>query len=163
MKNIKLTLLTLLLLSVFTICARAENATITKNENVNTKRNFAIGLGYPYGAIKYSRQAIAVEAKGAFGSSIQLYAGRIYWNFINSQPVRLFTGIEGGYINLDGVYDLNGKGWEASAFLGIEAFVATNFSVSFDFAPTYIELESNSTMVNGLEYVINLAVYLYFY
>ena len=140
-----------------------ESKEEVKEEDEKTlKTNFAIGIGYPYVSLKYGiGDDFAIEAKGAFGSGIKMFAGRFYYYFMHIKSGRLFTALEGGYIDFDDVYDISGKGWEVSAALGIEAFATDWLGVSVDFAPTYINLESSGQDEKGIEYVVSAAVYIY--
>jgi hypothetical protein len=140
-------LLTLLLLPALTTTAKSYD--------------FSIGLGYPYITIKDSSKLFAGELKGAFGKGIQIYAVRGYWYFLDRDYLRLFTGAEVGYVNFDDVYDLSGRGWEAGIFAGIETFTTDWMSVSLDFSPTYIRVQSSGKRDYGFEYIINLAIYIY--
>jgi hypothetical protein len=132
-----------------------------EKEKKPIETDFAIGIGYPYVSLKYGINDFAFEAKGAFGSGIKMFAGRLYYYFLNMQSGRLFTALEGGYIDFDDVYDISGKGWQLSAALGLEAFATDWLSVSVDFAPMYINLESNGQDERGIEYVVSAAVYIY--
>lgn len=155
-KNLKTLFFLFLLIVSFAVTSRSEQTKATSNRG-----EFSIGLGYPYGSLRYGGETIAGELKAAFGSGIQLWAGRFYWHFLNKDTIRLFTGGELGYIKLSGTYDISGEGWEISAFAGVETFVADWFSVALDFSPMYINLHSGNEGADGIEYVINLAVYIF--
>lgn len=125
----------------------------------NIEPVFAAGLGYPYLALKYTpRPSFSAEARFASGDGVNVYSGRLYWNFETSRSFRLFTGAEGGYVKFDTI-DTRGKGAIWAAFGGLEYFVLKNISLSVDFSPTLVNLDSDGVNVNGLEWVANIAVY----
>jgi hypothetical protein len=83
----------------------------------------SIGLGWPYIALKYNfSKRITSEIKWATGEGINVYAGRGYWNFRTFDRLKLFTGLEAGYITFD-TLDIKGTGYESSVFLGGEYFI----------------------------------------
>jgi hypothetical protein len=100
------------------------------------------------------------EAKFAAGSGVNLFAGRGYWNIHKINPVTLFAGAEGGYIKFN-TLATKGTGWEASVFAGGKMPLSHWLSISMDFAPMFIKLNSQSTGVNGMEYVVNFAIYIH--
>lgn len=147
MKIFKSIFLLLLSMAIFSVKCKADE--------------FSIGIGYPYISTKYGNKQVAGELKGAFGYGIQLYAGRFYINFLEVNRVRLFTGLEAGYISFSDLYDISGKGWELGVFAGIETFVTDWFSVALDFAPTFIDVRSGNDNDEGFEFIVNLAVNLF--
>jgi hypothetical protein len=122
-----------------------------------------IGLGWPYIALKYNfSKRIASEIKWATGEGINVYAGRGYWNFRTFDRLKLFTGLEAGYIAFD-TLDIKGTGYETSIFLGGEYFILPQkLSFAVDISPTFIGLRSDEYKIDGFEWVVNLAVYYYF-
>jgi hypothetical protein len=157
----KITILFSMLLIVSFTNGYSQENVANENEFNLKQGELSLGLGYPYGSIRYGGEKVAGEFKAAFGSGIQLYAGRLYWHFLNTDSLRLFTGGEFGYIKLSGTYDLSGSGWEFGVFAGIETFITNWLSIALDFSPTYISLESNNVGVDGIEYVVNLAIYVF--
>ena len=124
------------------------------------RADWGLGLGYPYASIKDNFGPSAAEGKYAAGSGISLIAGRGYWNFCKLDSVTLFAGAEGGYIKFN-TQSTKGTGWEASGFVGGEMPLARWLSVALDFSPMYIDLKSQGTGIGGIEYAVNLAIYIY--
>lgn len=127
---------------------------------------FSVGLGWPCAFLKYTiYKSLDFELRYATGEGIDVYAGRFYWNFHNSEGLKGFTGIEGGGIKFD-TLEVKGNGYEGALFIGGEYFIFKRLSLAVDFAPTYIGLKSDKTTdfrtVNGIEWVGNVALYFYF-
>lgn len=120
--------------------------------------DLSLGVGYPYISAKYDFKVLAIEGRYIKGSGVQAYAGRGYWNFHQSDKLKGFTGLEGGYIKFD-TLDTNGTGSEAAVFLGGEYFISKKISLLMDFAPTLISLKSDNTAFSGIEYVVNIGIY----
>ena len=123
----------------------------------------SIGLGWPYVALKYNfSKRIASEIKWATGEGINVYAGRGYWNFRTFDRLKLFTGLEAGYIIFD-TLDMKGSGYEGSVFVGSEYFIfPQKLSFAIDVSPTFIVLKSDDYKIDGFEWIVNLAVYYHF-
>ncbi|MCK5584376.1 MAG: hypothetical protein KAI33_11315, partial [Elusimicrobiales bacterium] len=68
---------------------------------------------------------------------------------------------EGGYVSFN-TLDMKGTGYETSVFLGGEHFISKRTSFILDFAPTLIGLKSDDYKVSGIEWVLNLGLYIYF-
>ena len=124
--------------------------------------NLSLGLGYPYVSLKYNfSEKTATEFRYANSLGINICAGRFYWNFKKYDKTSLFTGFEGGYIKFN-TLDIKGSGTEIAGFIGGEHFISKQFSLLFDFAPTFISLkdaDSNDVKVSGIEFVVNLGLY----
>ena len=121
----------------------------------------SLGVGYPYASLKYDFKALAAEGRFVTGSGVQAYTGRGYWNFHQSDKLKGFTGLEGGYIKFD-TLDTKGTGSEAALFVGGEYFMSEKLSLMLDFAPTLISLKSDDTDVSCVEYVVNMGFYYHF-
>lgn len=124
----------------------------------------SLGVGYPYLSLKYDFKALAAEGRFVTGSGVQAYTGRGYWNFHQSDNLKGFTGLEGGYIKFN-TLDTKGTGSEVAVFVGGEYFVAKNFSLLMDFAPTLISLKHDThsdIKASSIEYVVNLGFYYHF-
>jgi len=126
--------------------------------------DLSLGLGYPYLSLKYDFKALSAEGRFVTGSGVQAYAGRGYWNFHQSDKLKGFTGLEAGYIKFD-TLDTKGTGSEIALFVGGEYFVAKNFSLLMDFAPTIISSKDSTRSdieANSVEYVVNFGLYYHF-
>lgn len=123
--------------------------------------DLSVGLGYPYGSVKYDFTKLAAEARLVTGGGVKVYAGRGYWNFHRSPGLKGFAGLEAGYITFD-TMAMKGTGYECALFVGGSYPVADNFYVLMDFAPTLIVLRHGlykDVEVGGMEYVVNLGFY----
>ena len=120
--------------------------------------DLSLGVGYPYVSAKYDFKPLAVEGRYIGGSGVQVYAGRGYWNFHQSDKLKGFTGLEGGYIKFN-TLDTKGTGSEAAVFLGGEYFISKKISLLMDFAPTLIAIKSGDTDFSGISYVVNIGIY----
>ena len=128
-----------------------------------SEAELGIGLGWPYLCLKYNfLNSISSELRWSTGEGINVFSCRGYWNFKSFDRLKLFTGLEAGYINFDTV-GIKGSGWEGSVFIGCEYFVVLQkFSIALDFSPTFISLSSDKYKIDGVELITNLAVYYYF-
>jgi hypothetical protein len=128
-----------------------------------TKR-VGIGFGYPYLSIKYGvNPGFSIEAKGAFGEKIMVVGGRAYCNFNPMDRTVYYLGGEVNYVKFE-LEEIEGEGYMGGFFMGGEIFLSRSFSFNLDFGPYYTRLEdakSNST-VEGIDYVVNLGVHIYF-
>jgi hypothetical protein len=137
--------------------------TVTPTTNVRT--GLSIGWGWPYVSLKYFfNDDFGIEGRFAngvaTGDSIDVYAGRLYFNLAHLGNIVLFTGAEGGYIDFNN-QGLIGNGFEIAPFLGGEYFFVDRVSCLADFAPTYINIGSGGFTSDGIEWVFNLGFYFY--
>jgi hypothetical protein len=118
-----------------------------------------ICLGYPYLGIKYfvTDTKFSFECRYAFGKGINVYSGRVYYNFYKKGKVNAFTGGEVGYIDFN-IYGRKGIGAETGVFIGCEYFVLKRLSIGIDFSPTVIGLKFDKFGRIGLQYIFNLSV-----
>ncbi|MCX5784056.1 MAG: hypothetical protein NTX59_00015 [Elusimicrobia bacterium] len=123
--------------------------------------DLSLGLGCPYISLKYDFKVFSAEGRYITGLGVRAYTGRGYWNFHQSDTLKSFIGLEGGYITFD-TRNMKGTGRETALFVGGEYFAAKNLSLLMDFAPTFISLSSGNTGINCVEYVINLGFYYHF-
>jgi hypothetical protein len=121
-----------------------------------------LGLGWPYVGLKYNlSQGFSSELRYANGEGINVYAGRLYWNFYKPKNLDIFAGIEGGNITFN-TLDIKGTGYEGSVFIGGECFISKRLSLMMDIEPVFISLNSDDLGVEGVEWVTNFAVYFHF-
>jgi len=126
---------------------------------------FAVGLGYP--DIR-ARVALGygwdVEAKFAFEQGIQVYSGRLYWNFLDFGPVKVVAGAEEGFARFDaGLYSINGTGSFTEGFLGLEYPFARRLSLSIDAGPARIQATSEGFSYSSTQLIYNTALYIYLF
>ncbi|MEM4367749.1 MAG: hypothetical protein QXO21_01860 [Candidatus Anstonellales archaeon] len=124
---------------------------------------FALGLGWPYISLKYEfLKKFALETKAATFEGIDVFSLRGYWNFNRYKKLKNFLGTEAGYITFD-TLGLTGNGYEFGLFVGSEYFVMKNLSIFCDLSSVFISLSHRKLEVNSIEFVVNLALYWYFY
>jgi len=123
---------------------------------------WAVGLVYPGGAVKYLTSKHAWELKAQSGSGI-LAAGPRYYRYLLNSNLRLFWGLEGDFISFKGE-ESKGLGFAAGGFAGGEILLGKNLGLSMDFGPMFISLNEDdySQSESGIEYVINMALYWHF-
>lgn len=126
---------------------------------VSSYADVSLGLGYPYVGLRYDFiPQLSAEARYAAGEGINLVAGRGYWNFYQNGGFNFFTGLEAGVIGFDAM-EMKGNGAEYGLFLGGEYRIIPALGVALDVAPTIITLHSQEYSNNGLEWVVNAAIY----
>lgn len=153
--KIALTLVVLIMASFIILTSTAAHANYHQ-------RKWSIGLGNPYISLKYSASTkSSIEVRGAFGSGISVYSLRLYRNFSSRDKATTFIGLEGGTINFDKP-DIEGNGYLGMLFLGFERSISKRMTFLFDIGPAYISLSSEGTLVEGVEWVYNLGVNIYF-
>jgi len=126
------------------------------------ENKLGLGLGWPYFGLKYNfSKRINSEFRWATGEGINVYAGRVYWNFYCDEKMKGFTGLEGGYIGFD-TLEMEGNGYEGSVFLGGEYYLTKRLSLELDLSPAFIGLKSDDYRVSGVEFIANISIYYYF-
>jgi hypothetical protein len=129
------------------------------------KRRIAIGVGKPYVSLKYGLSPkFSIEARGAFGTGVNMYGARLYYNFTPKDKVVLFFGVEGGYIRFS-KDDVSGKGYVIYPCLGGECFILKRLALTLDIGPAFIYLEEDefNLSIKGVEYLFNLGINFYLY
>jgi hypothetical protein len=127
------------------------------------KGKIAIGWGNPYVCLKYYLvPKLSIEARGAFGSGVNVYGGRFYHNFSSGDKIVLFLGGEGGYIKFS-KDDVSGEGWLGYGFVGGEYFINKRLAVTLDIGAAFINLEEEefNLSVEGVEYIFNIGINFY--
>ncbi len=132
--------------------------------------DLSLGFGYPYASVKYdfSKKA-AAEMRYASASGINIFSARGYWDFagydymaeFDRHRIKIFTGLEVGYIKFN-TLDIKGNGAEIAGFIGGKYLITDKISLLMDFAPTFIYLKDadyGNVKVSGIEYVVNLGFY----
>lgn len=125
----------------------------------------AVGLGYPDVRLRVALiDGIDVEAKFAFEQGIQVYSGRLYWNFWNLGPLIVVVGAEEGYARFDGGYgSVNGDGSFTEGFLGLEYPFAKRLRLSVDAGPARIQATSEGYTYTSTQLIYNTALYIYLF
>lgn len=141
--------------------AAQDSTTLATPEASEPQRNWSLGLGYPDARLRVAfAQNWSVEAKTALGSGMQIYGGRLNYNFFNFGPVRALVGTEAGYIKLDGLETLTGDGSYGQGYLGFDWQVTRRVGLEIDGGPALIRLQAEGQSVSATELLFNAAVYL---
>jgi len=140
--------------------APASSASLSDDD----PRRFAIGLGFPdvraRAALVYG---LDVEGKFAFEQGIQVYSGRVYWNFCDFGPLKAELGAEGGYGQFNIVGGLDGGGPVYGGFLGLEYPFEHRFCLSVDAGPYRVGASSLGYTYQTTQLVFNTALYIYLF
>ncbi len=144
----------------------AEKKTPVAEEADDSKmyRRFAIGVGYPDLRLRAAvTDSVDLEAKFAFNEGIQIYSGRLYWNFMDLGPLKATLGGEAGWARFDGIETLGGNGVVTSAFVGLEYPFAKRFRVTADLGPAWLQATADDKTYSVTDWVVNTALYFYFF
>ena len=127
-----------------------------------TSGNWALGLVYPGGALKYRSNNHAWELRAQAGSGV-LAAGPRYYRYITNSGLRLFWGLEADYIRFKSD-ESKGTGFAGGGFVGGEIPLGDKLGLALDFGPMYIRLAETtySQSVSSTEYVLNMALFWHF-
>jgi hypothetical protein len=125
---------------------------------------FALGFGYPD---VRARLAVAygldLEAKFAFEQGIQIYTGRLLWNFWDLGHFHALVGVEGGFARFSAFDGLNGNGTVAEGFLGLEYPFGGRFKLSVDAGPAKLQANSEGFSYSTVQTIYNTAFYIYLF
>ena len=138
--------------------AQADTTPVQNNDPQPYRYSF--GIGYP--DLRARAQVwgpMDVELKYAFGDGVQAYSGRLYYRAVPLQKLNLTLGAEGGALSFSGVESLSGTGSFFGGFAGAEYDLAKRLSLSADFGPQMVTVNSGGSSVGGLEWVISTALY----
>ncbi len=128
------------------------------------KGKIGIGLGYPYLSLKYGlTQNLSLETRGAFGDGINVYGGRLYYNFNPNDMIVISIGGERDYVSFD-TDGTSGKGYIGYGFISGEYFIFQEFTLNLDVGPAFISLNEDKfkLSVDGIEWIFNLGINFYF-
>ena len=122
---------------------------------------FALGLGYPDVRLRYDIKDWALEAKGSFASGLQIYSGRLSWDFMSVGPLKALVGAEGGWIKFDQIDTISGTGSYGQLYVGLEYPFAKRLKLEVDGGPLYVQLNAEGQSVATGDLAFNAALYLY--
>ena len=124
--------------------------------------NWALGILYPGGALKYDGESHSFELKVQSSNGISA-AGARYYKYMTNSGIKLFWGMEADYIKFKGEVS-KGTGLAGGIFTGGEIPIGGDLSFSTDFGPMYLTLSEAkySQSVSNVEYVLNMAIYWHF-
>ncbi len=123
-----------------------------------------IGSGYPYFSLKYGfSPRWSAELRGAFGSGISVYGGRLYHNLNPEKRTVIYFGGEVDYVGFD-VDEVAGNGFIGLVFVGGEHFITKKLTLNLDIGPVYTKLTDTGSdiSVSGIDWVVNIGVNFYF-
>ncbi|OGS20204.1 MAG: hypothetical protein A3J83_08720 [Elusimicrobia bacterium RIFOXYA2_FULL_40_6] len=124
-----------------------------------------VGFGYPSLSLKYGLSSrLLVEGKGSSGEGIQVYGGRVYYNFNPKDKIVLYAGGELDSISFNSE-DEKGSGTMILGFLGAECFISERLALSADIGPGQINIADSvqsNISVSAPEWILNLGVNVYF-
>jgi hypothetical protein len=125
---------------------------------------FAVGVGYPDVRLRFGLgQDWSLEAKGAFAQGLQIYSGRVSWDFAALGPLRAMAGAEGGWAKFDGLDSISGDGAYAGGFLGLEYPLARRLRVTVDIGPAWLQASSQNHSLSAVDVIYNTALYFYLF
>jgi hypothetical protein len=125
---------------------------------------FALGLGYPDVRARVALgYGVNLDAKFAFEQGIQVYSGRLAWNFYDLGPFKTMVGAEGGYALFNGVDSLNGNAVVFEGFLGLEYPFARRLRLSVDAGLASIQASSMGSTDTTTDIIYNTALYIYLF
>lgn len=140
----------------------APNSAFSKGQA--DPQGLAIGIGYPDLRLRYGLGlGIDSEVKFAFAEGVQVYSGRLLWNFADLGQLKLLAGGEGGYAVFNGVQQLSGSGSTAGLFVGTEVAFAKRFRLGVDVGPAWLQVESEGQRLSTSDIVVNTALYIYLF
>lgn len=133
-----------------TVAASAEPSTV------------ALGVGYPDVRLRYDfHPDWALEAKGSFGNGLQVYSGRLSYDFVKIGPLMALAGGEAGWIKFDGIDTVSGSGGYGQVFVGLEYPFASRLKLEADGGPLFAQLNAEGQSVKTGDLVFDAALYLY--
>lgn len=125
-------------------------------------QRFAIGLGYPDVRARLDLgRSWAVEAKFTLEQDIQIYSGRVYWDFLDLGPLMVELGAEGGVARFNGLDTLDGTGGFGEGFLCLEYPIGNRMRLAVDGGPARVAATSDGYTYTQNAMVFDAALYVY--
>ncbi len=126
--------------------------------------HWAVGVGYPDVRLRLGLgNGFSVEGKAAFDTDIQVYTGRLSYNFLDLGPLRMMLSGEAGVANLANVGSVSTTGTIYGASLGAEYPFAKRFRISVDVGPMKVSASNSVASYSTTDIVYNTALYLYLF
>lgn len=126
--------------------------------------SLAVGVGYPDVRLRLGfGDGWNAEAKGAFGEGLQIYSGRLYWDFAKVGPLLAMAGAEAGVAEFANVDSVTGSGFYGEAFVGLEYPFAHRLRLSVDAGPARLQAASGGQTYASTDVIFNTALYFYFF
>jgi hypothetical protein len=137
-----------------------ESTALVQEATPPPQYRYSFGIGYPDLRVRmHAWGPLDAEIKFAFGDGVQAYSARAYVNAYKSLNIQFYAGLEGGYLNFNGVESLDGNGVFFQGFAGVQYDFAERWGMSLDIGPAYINVNSLGTSVGGLEWIYTNALY----
>ena len=131
-------------------------------------RTAALGINYPGASLKLSlSDSFAAELRGQYADTIFAGGARLYYYpsvfGVSNASLRPFLCVEGDYLSFKS-HISKGSGIAFGGSGGIEYFLSKRLSVQTDVGPVYVILKDKDSSVglNGLQFVLNFGINLYF-
>jgi len=153
-----------LILFIGLVLSITAKISVGSNLSKNLKNKLAVGLGYPYLALKYHVSSkLAFETRGTTGSDIVILGVRTFYNFQYNEICFPYVGLETDYITFN--RDITkGTGYLLCLFVGGEYFIKPRFSFVLDIGPVYtrvVDKDNKDMYVDGTDWVVNLGLNYY--
>lgn len=124
---------------------------------------FAIGVGYPDLRERMNLfPGLDEELKAAFADGEQAYAGRLYLLPAQFGRARLSIGGEGGVVEFNGRDALDGYGFFAEPFVGLDYRFGICM-VNVDLGPAWIQLFAQGQTMQTWKWTYNTALYFFLF
>jgi hypothetical protein len=124
---------------------------------------FAVGIGYPDLRERMNLlPGLDEELKAAFADGEQAYAGRLYLLPAQFGRARLSIGGEGGVVEFNGRDALDGYGFFAEPFVGLD-YRFGPCMVNVDLGPAWIQLFAQGQTMQTWKWTYNTALYFFLF
>lgn len=141
--------------------AAASDAAVPPTDTLS---QFAFGVGYPDLRMRVGLGPDwNLEAKAAFGQGLQVYSGRLFWDFVQVGPLKVLAGGEAGWAHFDDVDSISGDGAYGEAFAGLEYPFSRRFRLSVDVGPAWLHASAQGQTYSSTDVIYNTALYFYIF
>jgi hypothetical protein len=126
--------------------------------------SLAVGVGYPDLRLRFGLGPHwSLEAKGAFAQGLQIYSGRVSWDFGHVGPLRALLGAECGWAKFDGLDSISGNGVYGEGFAGLEYPFARRLRLTVDVGPAWLQASAQDHSLSTVDVIFNTALYFYLF
>ena len=150
-------------LNFFVILMLTAAATADAAQGDVAPSKFALGVGYPDLRERMNLFAgVDEELKAAFADGEQAYSGRVYILPARFGQARLVIGGEGGVLEFNGRSSLDGYGFFAEPFVGLDYRFGPCL-VNVDLGPAWIQLFDQGQTMQTWKWTYNTALYFFLF
>lgn len=105
-----------------------------------------------------------IASCAAYGERIWMMGGRLVYTAKNLDTVRIYSGLEAGWINYQDVEQVSGYGYMVGLPVGTECFLSSKFALATEISPAMISLSVNNFDIThtGISWIWNVYVNYYF-